>query len=128
MAPTTGEPKDTTGPEPIGHMPMIILLTTCTLCLIFILWRRADALRKIVSHRLKTFRQTEGPIRLSTDDGPPANEFLEDDYDDDNEHLNDSDDEPLSEHIRKATQAWREPDPSAQSSGEIRNLPSWPTS
>ena len=48
-------------------------------------------------------------MKLSEDDGPTAHEFLEDDYDEDNTHLNDSDDEPLSEHVRKATQAWREP-------------------
>ena len=50
-----------------------------------------------------------GRIKLSEDDGPPAHEFLEDDYGEDNAHLNDSDDEPLSEHVRMATQAWREP-------------------
>lgn len=37
--------------------------------------------------RLKTFTRTEGRIRLSVDDGPPAREFLEDDYDEDNEVL-----------------------------------------
>ena len=59
--------------------------------------------------RLKTFTRTEGTIRLSEDDGPPAREFLGDDFDEDNEHLDDSTDEPLSEHIRRATRAWREP-------------------
>lgn len=58
---------------------------------------------------MKTFTRTEGAIRLSEDDGPSATEFLGDDFDDDNEHLDDSADEPLSEHIRRATQAWREP-------------------
>lgn len=59
---------------------------------------------------MKTFTSSsEGRIRLSEDDGPPANEFLADDYDDDNEHLHDSDNEPLSEHIRKVTEAWRRP-------------------
>lgn len=46
---------------------------------------------------------------MSEDDGPPANEFLADDFDDDNEHLHDSDDEPLSQHVRQATRAWRLP-------------------
>ena len=32
--------------------------------------------------------RSEGRIRLSEDDGPPATEFLEDDYDDDMESLN----------------------------------------
>lgn len=73
----------------------------------------------MVSHKLKTFSGSEGRIRLSEDDGPPANEFLDDDYDEDNEHIHDSDDEPLSEHIRRATQAWREPNiPRDDSNGD----------
>lgn len=63
----------------------------------------------IVFVRLKTFTRTEGAIRLSEDDGPPASEFLGDDFNEDNAHLDDSTDEPLSEHIRRATRAWREP-------------------
>jgi hypothetical protein len=59
-------------------------------------------------HSLKTITN-DGRIRLSEDDGPPAHEFLEGDYDEDNMHLDDSDDELLSEHVRKATQAWRGP-------------------
>ncbi|KIK00386.1 hypothetical protein K443DRAFT_611264 [Laccaria amethystina LaAM-08-1] len=110
MAPIPGEPKESPKPQPIGNMPLIFLFTACTLCSLFILWRRADALRKVVSHSLKTItNRNDGRIRLSEDDGPPAHEFLEDDYDEDNAHLDDSDDEPLSEHVRKATQAWREP-------------------
>ena len=54
-------------------------------------------------------KPNQRPNQLSEDDGPPAHEFLGDDYGEDNAHLNDSDDEPLSEHVRKATQAWREP-------------------
>ncbi|KAJ6463554.1 hypothetical protein C8R45DRAFT_841307, partial [Mycena sanguinolenta] len=83
------EPKESPKPQPMGgNMPMIFLLTTCTLCLLFILWRRASVLRSVISHQLKTIndaRRGEGAIRLSEDDGPPAREFLEDDYDDDNE-------------------------------------------
>jgi hypothetical protein len=38
--------------------------------------------------RLKAWTQgSDGRIRLSEDDGPPAREFLEDDYDEDNEEL-----------------------------------------
>ncbi|KAF9054065.1 hypothetical protein BJ165DRAFT_1307864, partial [Panaeolus papilionaceus] len=106
------EPRESPKPEPIGSSLLLFLFTIGTLCLLFILWRRASALRRVVSHQLKTLRgePSEGQIRLSTDDGPPANEFLHDDYDDDNASLGGSDDEPLSEHIRKVTQAWREPD------------------
>ncbi|KAJ7153459.1 hypothetical protein C8R43DRAFT_829847, partial [Mycena crocata] len=84
------EPKQSPKPQPMGgNMPMIFLFTTCTLCFLFIIWRRASALRSVISHQLKTIAQpTEGAIRLSEDDGPPAREFLEDDYDDDNEGVN----------------------------------------
>ena len=45
--------------------------------------------------RLTTWGQGgEGRIRLSVDDGPSAREFLDDDYDEDNERL--GDDEPLA--------------------------------
>ncbi|KAJ6578789.1 hypothetical protein DFH09DRAFT_1448972 [Mycena vulgaris] len=98
MAPT-GEPKESPKPQPMGgNMPMIFLFTTCTLCLLFILWRRASALRSVISHQLKTIThsQTGGAIRLSEDDGPPAREFLEDDYDEDHEGLDmDDGDIPL---------------------------------
>ena len=44
--------------------------------------------------RLQTWSGREGNIRLSIDDGPPAREFLDDDYDEDNEVV--ADDEPLA--------------------------------
>ena len=47
------EPKESPKPQPIGSMLMIVLLTTCTLCLLFLLWRRADVLRRAVSHQLR---------------------------------------------------------------------------
>ena len=55
------------------------------------------------THRLKTWREPEGRIRLSQDDGPPAHEFIGDDYDEDNENLDDDDDEPLTERVRNVT-------------------------
>ncbi|KAJ7454979.1 hypothetical protein B0H11DRAFT_1740061, partial [Mycena galericulata] len=85
------EPKASPKPQPMGgNMPMIFLFTMCTLCFLFILWRRASALRSVISHQLKTIThiEPEGAIRLSEDDGPPAREFLEDDYDEDHEGLN----------------------------------------
>ncbi|KAJ7203658.1 hypothetical protein GGX14DRAFT_461715 [Mycena pura] len=82
------EPKQSPKPQPMGgNMPMIFLVTMCTLCFLFILWRRASALRSVITHQLKTITHSEGAIRLSEDDGPPARAFLEDDYDDDNEGL-----------------------------------------
>ncbi|KAF5329732.1 hypothetical protein D9619_008984 [Psilocybe cf. subviscida] len=109
MSPVPGEPRESKRPEPMGNMAMVVLFTTCTLCILFLLWRRADSLRSVVSHKLKTLTRREGTIRLSQDDGAPAIEFLADDYDDDHQHLHDSDDEPLTEHVRKVTQAWRDP-------------------
>ncbi|KAH0579984.1 hypothetical protein H2248_002803 [Termitomyces sp. 'cryptogamus'] len=107
MAPTLpGDSQDSRRPQPIGNIPILFLFTTCTMCILFVIWRRADSLRGIVAHqwacflfsfrrshsptfRLRTLpiSQAEGRIRLSIDDGPPAREFIEDDYDDDHEPL-----------------------------------------
>jgi hypothetical protein len=100
----------------------------CTLCALFILWRRADSLRSIVSHqcvlfssfpatcvfilvdemdnffRMKTFTRRGGNIRLSEDDGPPSRDFIED-LDTEDE---DDDDVPLAlrvERVDVVTQA-----------------------
>jgi len=79
------------------------------------------------SYRLKTLTRTGGHIRLSEDDGPASNEFLAEDFDEDNEHLQDSDDEPLSQHVRQATRAWRTPTPpehwTAPENGSTKVLP-----
>lgn len=45
------EPKEEPKPQPIGYMPMVILFTTCMLCALFLLWRRADTLRRVVAHQ-----------------------------------------------------------------------------
>ncbi|KAG7087752.1 hypothetical protein E1B28_013693 [Marasmius oreades] len=90
-----GEPKESQKPQPPGSMALVALVTACTVCGLFILWRRADAVRAVVSHRLKTLRRPEGRIRLSEDDGLPAHEPIHDDADED--ELDDSDDEPLTE-------------------------------
>ncbi|KAL4254686.1 hypothetical protein ABKN59_004427 [Abortiporus biennis] len=92
MAPV-GEPKESPKPQPIGNGPFIVLFTICALCAIFLLWRRASALRSVVGHQLKRITGQEGTIRLSLDDGPSSHEFLSDDFDEDNEHL---DNEPLA--------------------------------
>ncbi|TCD67737.1 hypothetical protein EIP91_011979 [Steccherinum ochraceum] len=96
MAPSTtpGEPREGSKPQPIGNDLFLFLFTLCTLCAVFLLWRRASSLRSVVGLQLKTWSGGEGRIRLSMDDGPSAREFLEDDYDDDNAGL--PDDEPLS--------------------------------
>lgn len=114
MAPAVApnEPKPSTKPEPIGDMAWISLITICTLCGLFILWRRADALRRVVSRRLKlkTMGDSEGRIRLSEDDGPSATEFLEDDFDEDNAHLDlHADSNDISAQMKRMTNAWREP-------------------
>ncbi|KAI0062973.1 hypothetical protein BV25DRAFT_1915710 [Artomyces pyxidatus] len=92
MAPSLppGEARPSPKPQPIGSFPFILLLTTSTLCLLFILWRRSNALRTVVAHQLKTWGRREGDIRLSEDDGPPAHSFLEDEFDDDNDGLEDA--------------------------------------
>lgn len=118
MAPP-GEPKTAPKPEPIGNMGLVSLATICAMCVLFIIWRRTDKLRKAVAKRLKlnTISGSEGRIRLSEDDGPSAAEFLEDDFDDDNLHLSlNSDTDTLSEQMKRATRAWREPNIAALSS------------
>ncbi|KDQ55980.1 hypothetical protein JAAARDRAFT_36773 [Jaapia argillacea MUCL 33604] len=97
MAP--GEPRPAPKPQPIGNFPFIALITICILCFVFVLWRRASELKTVVSHQLKEWSRPEGRIRLSEDDGPPATEFLEDDYDEDDEGLND--DEPLADRAER---------------------------
>jgi hypothetical protein len=96
MAPT-GEPRPSPKPQPLGNFAVILLSTTCTLCLIFVLWRRADSLRSVVSHKLRTWTRREGTIRLSIDDGPPATEFL---AVDDDESV-DGDEEPLANRAQQ---------------------------
>jgi len=92
--PVTGEPREGSKPQPIGSDLFLFLFTLCTLCAVFLLWRRASSLRSVVGLQLKSWTGGEGRIRLSMDDGPSAREFLEDDYDDDNEGLPDN--EPLA--------------------------------
>lgn len=89
----------------------MFLFTTCALCALFLLWRRASALRGVVAHqcvftiisnvrnthialRLTSWPRNDGRIRLSMDEGPSAREFLDDDYDEDHTGL--GDDEPLA--------------------------------
>ncbi|KAI0726701.1 hypothetical protein C8Q72DRAFT_887286 [Fomitopsis betulina] len=96
----TAEPHPSHQPEPLGNTPFVFLFTTCTL---FLLWRRASALRGVVAHQLTSFSQNDGHIRLSMDEGPSAREFLDDDYDEDHARL--GDDEPLAvtaDHLQKA--------------------------
>ncbi|KAH9837734.1 uncharacterized protein C8Q71DRAFT_754211 [Rhodofomes roseus] len=105
MAPaaTPGEPRKSPRPQPLGSIPFIFLFTTCALCVVFLLWRRASTLRKVVAHQLNTWTQNQGTIRLSEDDGPPAIEFLSNDFDDDHQRI--GDDESLAttaERLRAA--------------------------
>ncbi|KAI0830306.1 hypothetical protein BC628DRAFT_1357341 [Trametes gibbosa] len=82
-----GEPRPSTKPEPLGNAPLVILFTTCTLCALFLLWRRAHALRSVVAHPLTSWPHADGRIRLSMDEGPSSREFLDDDYDEDHAGL-----------------------------------------
>ncbi|KAI0000810.1 hypothetical protein BJV74DRAFT_820822 [Russula compacta] len=85
MAPSLppGEPRPAPKPQPIGSFPFLLLFTTATVCVLFIIWRRSDTLRTVVAHQLKTWTRQEGAVRLSEDDGPPAHSFLDQVDDDD---------------------------------------------
>lgn len=94
------EPRPSPSPEPPNAVLLAIPATLITLCLLFILFRRASNLKTVVQHqqvpplarshsslnhefciyRLRTWRQ-EGAIRLSTDEGPPARSFVDDEDD-----------------------------------------------
>ena len=45
------EPREGNKPEPLGNVGLLILATTCTLGLLYLLWRRASNLRAVVSHQ-----------------------------------------------------------------------------
>ena len=47
----SSEPRKAPKPQPLGNIPFIFLFTTCTLCVVFLLWRRASTLRKVVAHQ-----------------------------------------------------------------------------
>lgn len=53
------------------------------------------AYSKVVVFRLNEWTGAEGDIRLSIDDGPPAREFLDETYDEDDDSPEPADDEPL---------------------------------
>ena len=74
--------------------------------------RRAYAYYLSCCIRLQTWNQGDGRIRLSTDDGPSAREFLDDDYDDDNERVGDS--EPLAITAERLRRAASPPEPETE--------------
>ncbi|KAI0277177.1 hypothetical protein BGY98DRAFT_649058 [Russula aff. rugulosa BPL654] len=93
MAPSLppGKARPAPKPQPIGSFPFILLLTTATVCVLFIIWRRSDTLRTVVAHQLKTWTRQEGAVRLSEDDGPPAHLFLGDDDEEQEDEIGDND-------------------------------------
>ena len=38
-------------PRPIGSFPFLLLCTTATACLLFVIWRRSETLRTVVAHQ-----------------------------------------------------------------------------
>lgn len=55
-------------PQPIGSFPFILLLTTATVCVLFIIWRRSDTLRTVVAHQCvqASFSQSHLVLELSS--------------------------------------------------------------
>ena len=45
------EPKEEAKPQPIGNFPVVALLLLITLCALFLFWRKANGLRRIVGHQ-----------------------------------------------------------------------------
>ncbi|KAF8624049.1 hypothetical protein AX15_006067 [Amanita polypyramis BW_CC] len=75
----------------MGDTTVVFLFTICTLCIIFLIWRKSDSLKRVMSHQLKTLSEPEGRIRLSEDDGPPARSFIEDDLEEEDVSLRPAD-------------------------------------
>jgi hypothetical protein len=78
MAPIP-EPSPGKKPQPIGGSFITLPITIAVLCFLFIFYRRASAIKRVVSVKLKSLRR-QGAVRLSEDDGPSTHEFLDDDY------------------------------------------------
>ncbi|KAI0691798.1 hypothetical protein BC835DRAFT_98912 [Cytidiella melzeri] len=104
--PPYGEPRKAPKPQPMGNFAMLFLFTTCTICALFLLWRRASSVRMVVAHRLQEWTGNEGGIRLSIEDGPSAREFIDDEEDED---THDMSDEPLPAHLPNITAAGVDP-------------------
>jgi len=81
------EPRPSPSPEPSNAILLAIPITLITLCLLFILFRRASNLKTVVQHQLRTWTTRDGAIRLSTDEGPPARSFVDHDSDSDGEAI-----------------------------------------
>jgi len=62
--------------DPFAGMLFIPILALASVCLLFVLYRRASSLRYVVGNQLKTWTNREGRIRLSEDDGPSAQSFV----------------------------------------------------
>ena len=45
------EPRVVPKPEPLGNVALVILSTTCTVCMLFLLWRRASTIKVVVAHQ-----------------------------------------------------------------------------
>ncbi|KAH8822661.1 hypothetical protein DL96DRAFT_303646 [Flagelloscypha sp. PMI_526] len=94
---------------PMGTVPAVILLIICGICMIIALARKANAVRRVISHRLQilTGQPDDGRIRLSEDDlSPSVAEFLHDDPEgDDLENIEDG-----MDVLRHATPLPRHPD------------------
>ncbi|KAF8913350.1 hypothetical protein CPB85DRAFT_1300401 [Mucidula mucida] len=116
IATAPGEPTPSPKPQPIGHVPSILLLSLIFCCVVFILWRRASAVRRVVGVGLKSLNPTDGPIRLSIDDGPSIAEFLEDDYDED------APPPPPSPPGPQATRPTHKRAPTVEGIGDVRGM------
>ena len=48
---SNSEARPAPKPQPIGSFPFLLLITTATVCVVFILWRRSETLRTAVAHQ-----------------------------------------------------------------------------
>ncbi|KAL7412148.1 hypothetical protein BDY24DRAFT_393400 [Mrakia frigida] len=69
MRASPDDPRSGSPPQPTEHLILVPVLAIITLCILFILWRRADAMKGAVAYRLKN-RTLRGPgtIRLGDEE------------------------------------------------------------
>ncbi|KAG8916161.1 hypothetical protein FRC00_000509 [Tulasnella sp. 408] len=89
------DPRKRPSPDdPFAGMWFMPMLALAGVCLLFILYRRAAAIKYVVANQLKTW-SGEGQIRLSEDEGPSAQSFVVND-----EHEREDDDVVTPSPIR----------------------------
>jgi len=60
------EARPSPKPQPIGSFPFLLLFTTATVCVLFIIWRRSERVRTVVVHQCVQRINTSIPFGLAS--------------------------------------------------------------